>query len=67
MILLPLTAFIIAGTAEQISINSKARAALPDQQRRINQRKDIEAEHKMRLTEMRKRWERQDELRKSRL
>lgn len=67
MILLPLTAFIVAGTAEHISINNKARAALPDQQRRINQRKNIEAEHKMRLTEMRKRWERQDELRKSRL
>lgn len=67
MILLPLTAFIIAGTAEHISINNKARAALPDQQRRINQRKTIESEHEKRLEEMRERWRKQDELRKSRL
>ena len=65
MILLPLTAFIVAGTAEQISINSKARAALPEQQRRINQRKIIEIEHERRLEEMRERWRKQDALKKS--
>ena len=60
-----LAAFITAGTIDAIHISSKARAALPEQQRRINHRKVIEIEHERRLEEMRKRWDKQDALKKS--
>ena len=63
--LISLIGSIAAGAVDTMNINSKARAALPEQQRRINQRKAIETEHEERLTEMCERWKRQDEQRKA--
>ena len=63
--LISLIGSIAAGAVDTMNINSKARAALPEQQRRINQRKTIEAEHEKRLEEMRERWRKQDEIRRT--